>query len=359
LAPLLETLQAVGPKGAGNPEASRAWQQVVGVDAQRLPELLAAMDDAGPIADNWIRAAVDTVAENQLRQGRRLPADALERFAKDAKHDPRARRLAFEWLVEVDPTAPRRLLPDMLDDASLELRRDAVDLLVGDAVQAAEISSEKEAAPLLRRALAAARDRDQITQISGRLRAAGETVDLARHYGYVLRWKLIGPFDNRGGVGFDAVYPPEEAFDAGAAYEGKSGPVRWIDHASTHAQGNVDLNQALVEEKGVVAYAAAEFFADKRRDVEIRLTSAAAVKFWVNGTLLAAHNVYHSGSPFDQYTARATLEPGRNVILVKICQNEQTQSWARVWSFRLRVCDALGTAVLSADRGELEGEKGR
>jgi hypothetical protein len=44
------------------------------------------------------------------------------------------------------------------------------------------------------------------------------------------------------------------------------------------------------------------------------------------------------------------LKKGRNEILVKICQNEQTEDWAQTWDFQLRVCDALGTAVLSQDR---------
>ena len=60
--------------------------------------------------------------------------------------------------------------------------------------------------------------------------------------------------------------------------------------------------------------------------------------------------VYHSGSQLDQYVCRAALREGKNTILVKVCQNEQTQSWARKWHFQLRVCDAQGTAVLSTDR---------
>ena len=43
-------------------------------------------------------------------------------------------------------------------------------------------------------------------------------------------------------------------------------------------------------------------------------------------------------------------EPGTNVILLKICQNEQTESWAQDWEFQLRVCDGLGTAVLATNR---------
>ena len=68
--------------------------------------------------------------------------------------------------------------------------------------------------------------------------------------------------------------------------------------------------------------------------------------------LIDAHRVYHSGSQLDQYVSRGLLRPGKNTILLKVCQNEQTQSWARPWDFQLRVCDPTGAGVLSADRRE-------
>ena len=73
-------------------------------------------------------------------------------------------------------------------------------------------------------------------------------------------------------------------------------------------------------------------------------------KVWVNGELVIANHVYHAGTEVDQYVAPVKLQPGPNSILVKVCQNEQTESWAQRWQFQLRVCDAVGTAILSADR---------
>ena len=52
----------------------------------------------------------------------------------------------------------------------------------------------------------------------------------------------------------------------------------------------------------------------------------------------------------DQYIATGALNEGKNTILLKICQNEQTEAWAQNWQFQLRVCDAVGTAILSQDR---------
>ena len=42
---------------------------------------------------------------------------------------------------------------------------------------------------------------------------------------------------------------------------------------------------------------------------------------------------------------RSVPAPGANEILIKVCQNEQNDSWAQQWSFQLRICDALGGMV--------------
>ena len=58
----------------------------------------------------------------------------------------------------------------------------------------------------------------------------------------------------------------------------------------------------------------------------------------------------HANVKVDQYVSRGEMRPGRNVILLKICQNEQVADWTVDWKFQLRVCDATGTAILSLDR---------
>jgi len=350
LEPMLTALQAVGPKGIGNRTAARAWEQLVQTDAQQLPVMLAALDHAGPLAANWIRTAVDAIAEDQLRRGGNLPAAELERFVLDRRHAPRARRLAYEWLVRVDPSAPERLIPGMLDDPGPELRRDAVARLLDRADALAGADKKEEAVRVYRRALAAALDVDQVRRLADRLKKLGIPADLPRQLGFIVRWKLVGPFDNTGEKGYEVVYPPEREIDFRAVYDGKHGKLRWIDYATKDEYGKVDLNAALVEEKEVVAYATARFVSPKQQQVEFRVSSFNAVKLWLNGKLIDEHNVYHGGSQLDQYVRRGVLQPGGNVILLKVCQNAQTQSWARYWGFQLRVCDRTGAAVLSADR---------
>jgi len=356
LAALLAKLRAVGPHAAGHAEAAAAWAELARQPAHRLPLLLAGLDGANPLAANWIRTAIDAVAERQLAAGQPLPAAQLERFVGDRSHDPRARRLAYELLLRVDPAAQERIIPHMLDDPSAEMRRDAVARLM-DQAQARAAQDQAGALALYRQALASARDIEQVAAIAERLRKLGQPVDLARQLGYIVRWKVIGPFDNTGGRGFDQVYPPEKEFRPEAVYQGKHGPVRWQEYTSRDDYGMVDFNQALGEEKAVVGYAVTEFVSSRRQEVEIRMTSYNAPKLWVNGRLVAQYPIYHSGGQPDQYVHRVVLEPGPNRILVKACQNELTADWAREWAFRLRVCDASGAAVLSADRPQAAPDK--
>ncbi len=353
LAEAIASVQAVGPQGRGHQEAAAAWERLARADVAELPTLLTAMDDANPLAANWLRTAVDAVAERAARRGEPLPLEELERFLLDRGHAPRARRLAYELLLSKDPKAEPRLIPDMLDDPSLELRRDAVARILEEAEAAQNAGDRGQAVAAYRRALPAARDEDQIRLASDRLRKLGEEVDMQRLMGFLVRWKLIGPFDNTDQLGFDAVYPPERELDFSGSYEGKHGRVQWLDHTTNDEYGRVDLNRALDEEKSVVAYAAAHFHSDRQRKVEFRLASYNAVKLWVNGQPVLEYNVYHGGSRLDQYVGETVLQKGRNTILLKVCQNAQTQDWARHWSFQLRVCDEVGNPVLpTAERQE-------
>ncbi len=350
VAAFLHAARSVGPEGAGNVAAGRAWRELVGaVGADAVPALLAGLDGASPVAANWIRSAVDAVAGRGIAKGQALPRERLEKFLLDRSHDPRARRLAWELLVRVEPAARERLVAGMLDDPSVELRREAVARLVRQAEAAGDGDDATRARSIYRKALTASRDVDQINEIARRLRDLGEEVDLVRHFGFLTRWSLIGPFDNSERSGFDAVFPPERGVDLDAACEGLDGPARWTEHVSTHELGIVDLNRAIAHRKEVTAYAHTPFTSERERDVDFRLATVNAFKLWLNGELIFARNEYHHGTELDHYRARGRLRAGRNDILLKVLQNEQTQDWADHWRFQIRVCDATGTAVLSAD----------
>jgi hypothetical protein len=344
----LAKVRSVGAEGQGHADAAAAAKELRSADARQLPKILAAMDGAGEIASNWLRGVAESVAQKSVDAGEKLPADSLEAFLADTKHSPRGRRLAYEMLVSVDPGAEERWIPKLLNDPSLELRRDAV---AAELERAGKLKDDKPAAiAAYQKAFHAARELDQIKEAAAKLKELEEPVDTARHMGFITTWKLIGPFDNVGDIGWDIAYPPEKQVDFAGKYAGQKGEVKWFEHTTADDYGLVDLTKALDKHKGAVAYAAAEFIADEAQTVDFRLGSINAVKLWVNGKQLDERHVYHAGNSVDQYVSRGELKKGKNIILVKICQNEQTEAWAQDWNFQLRVCNEIGTAVLSQDR---------
>jgi hypothetical protein len=341
----LARIKAVGKEGAGNVAAAAAWKELVDRGPAVLPELLAALDDASPTAANWLRAAAEQIHDDTRAAGRKMPADRLEAFVRDTRHAGHARRLAYELLVRVDAAAPGRMLPGMLDDPGAELRRDAVAVLLKEA-EPLVAKKDAKAVDACKKVLRHARDRDQVDQAAKQLKQLGVEIDLTAHYGFVTRWLVAGPFDNHKGAGFQNVFGPETGVDVKTAYRGKDQQeVRWQPHITTAKLGLVDFNKIYGEKKGVTAYAFAMVAVTEERPIEVRAASNNAVRIYLNGKEIYFREEYHHGMEIDQHVGKGVLRAGRNEILVKVCQNEQTDDWARLWSFQLRVCDAIGGAV--------------
>jgi hypothetical protein len=348
---LIQRLKAVGPEGAGNAEVAAAWKELSRLPAGDLPKLLAALDDATTTPANYLRSAIDAVAERARDAKQPLPAGAIEAFLGDTRHSGRARRLAYELLCSADHNARHRLLPNFLNDPSAELRFEAVAIAFAEArKQPKESASAKES---LRKLLTAARDNDQVEEIAKELEQRGESVDRVAHFGFITRWHIAGVFDNTGGKGLRATYSPEQGVDLQAKYTGKGGrEVIWKSHVSTETDGKVDLNKVFADpddkdrrEKDVVAYAYVMIETPDERSVAVRAASATALKVFVNGREVLAREAYHQSFTQDSYVAPVRLNKGRNTILLKVCQNNQAEDWAQNWMFQLRITDGLGAPI--------------
>jgi hypothetical protein len=340
--PLLAKIRAVSKEGAGNQEAGAAWKELVGLGGPAVFPTLTAMNDATPLAANWLRSAVNAVAEKERAAGRQLPGDKLEAFVKDAKNAPVSRRMAYELLIEQDPKTPERLLPGMLNDPSGEIRCDAIEAALKKAEKLEGDAAKAEYARLFE----VSRDEDQAKEIAKSLEKLGSKPDLVKHFNVITRWMLIGPFDSPKGAGYARALPPEEKVDLGATYKGKAdADVKWIPHTTTEEGGSVDLKKVFNHPKDAVAYAYTVLESDKDQDVQLRFGSITAIKLFLNGKQLFAREEYHHGSRFDQYVVPAKLKAGKNDLLVKCVQNDQKEQYAQVWFFQVRVCDATGGAV--------------
>lgn len=354
----LATVAAVGKLGAGQAEAAEAVAILNASGPDRTLAMLRAMPKDNPLAENWLRGAIENAAAKASGEGVGLPLDELQAFVEDLEQNPRARRLAFELLVKEKPAVREVLLGSMNQDPSLELRREALVIVIGRADKALAEERKDEAIGLYRRAIVDARDIDQIQMLEKKLSDLGQEISLSELFGFIMQWQAVGPFDNVGEAGFARAMGPElEAtknaggfVDVGAEYDGKHGKVRWQAITTEDEYGKLDLNGPFAKEKGVCVYAYAEFVSPEERDAELRLGCINANKAWVNGEEVFANDVYHTGTSVDQYIGNIRLKQGKNAILLKICQNEQTENWAEEYAFQCRVSDLTGAAIHSQDR---------
>jgi hypothetical protein len=355
---LVDRIRAVGQQGAGNVDAAAAMEQLSRQPPAMLPEILNAFDGAGPLAANYLRNAVESIADTAIADGKPLPTPELSGFVADVANDPRARSLAYDLLARTDGPTAAKLVPGFLKDPSGELRRIAVAELLQEFKELDPAQQPEQARAVLEQALSGAVDNDQVKQIVGPLKKLGVEVDLPTHFGFLTDWRIVGPFDNRGKIGFAAVYPPERSVDLSATYptdydsqyDGET--VTWAAVSTDDDYGVVDIGKQLTNWKGSCVYAAATFPSDRARRVQIRLGTPNAWKLWVNGKLAFAREEYRRGSRMDQYRVPVTLQPGPNEILLKICQDEQAPDWAQAYQFQLRITDQSGSAVQPTDAAE-------
>jgi len=340
----VKTLASVQSEGKGNEAANLAWKEVVAAGPSALPTLLAVTGQGTSMADNWLRIAGDAIVDAALRTKQPVPVAELEVFLKDTPRPAAARLLAFDLIRQADPARADVIEPTLIADPVQELRRGAVQRLI----DAAKAKDGADAKPIYEQALAAVRDEDQTKEIAGALKKLGVTVDLPAHFGFLMKWHVVGPFDNTERKGFDTVFPPEKEVRLDASYEGKEGAVKWQPFESKDEAGKLDFNKPLGLKKEVTAYATTTFESPVERDAELRLGCKNAWKVWLNGELLFGRDEYHRGQQMDQYKLKCRLKKGPNTVLVKACQNEQKEQWTVEWEFQLRVCDSTGTAILAA-----------
>jgi hypothetical protein len=343
---LVAKIKAVGAEGSGNAEAAQAWKELVKLGPDAMLPILSAMDANKKTASNWLRPAIDAIGEKALKDKQPLPKDDLEKFVLKTSNPKTGRRIAYEWLVRLDPATPGRLLPGMIQDPSPELRHEAIAALIDDAKKTLEKGDKSAATTLLQKALTGACEEEQVNEIVKQLKPLGVEVDIAAHLGFIKGYHLVAAFDNAEEAGFKVAYLPEKGVDLKATYKSKADEdAKWTETTATDPYGVVDLNKVLGKKKGIVAYAFAVIDSPADRPVQIRLGTMNAVKVFLNGKEVFGRDEYHHGMNVDQHIALGVLKAGRNELLFKLCQNEQKEEWAQDWKLQARLCDEVGVAV--------------
>ena len=104
----------------------------------------------------------------------------LEKFILDKSNNPRARRLAYETLIKVDAGASERIIPGMINDPSVTLRRDAVQRLIDEAKKLEKDGKKDAAKQAYEQALSGATDDDQVKAIVKPLRSLVQEAQAVR-----------------------------------------------------------------------------------------------------------------------------------------------------------------------------------
>jgi len=327
----LKVINSVGKEGVGNAEAAKAWAALVKAGPEALFPILNAIADDKPTSANWLRTAVDAIAEKHVATGGKFGPDKLTKFVADGTSSPTARAVAFDLLRKEDKDKALAMLPGFLDDPSVELRREAIQ---AQFIKETTLNRLPEI-PTLQKLFAAARDKDQVEAIAKELKNQKQVPDITKHFGYITQWSLSENFDNKDGVGYAKAYAPETAAD-------RKG---WKNAQASETYGFMDLNAAIGKKMNAVAYASAIFEADAETPAQIRVASQNALKIYLNGKEVFSREEYHHGTKMDQHVAKVTLLKGKNSILLKVCQNDMPYDWAQVWGFAARICDSTGGSL--------------
>lgn len=342
-------IKKVDQRGVGTLGAQLASKRLSASDPKRLPAIARAIKGANPLAANWLRSTFEVSFDRAMKNDA-VPQDDLLAFVKDPDGDPRARRMVFEWLTKLDADLPDKLIPGMLLDPSAEFRRDAVARLITQAEEQQKDGDDQLAVTSFKKALSGAIHEDQVKAIVKPLEALGEKTNVQKHFGFIPDWHVIGPFNNRDKVGYAIAYPPEKEIDLTARYasEYAEAKVEWKKFSTDDEYGIFDIAKKVKNHKGSIMYATTQYNSDGEQQLEVRLGTANAWKLWLNGKLVFEREEYHRSTRMDQYKLPVTFKKGTNTILLKVCQNEQTEDWAQDYHFQLRVCNSTGSAVLPA-----------
>lgn len=148
------------------------------------------------------------------------------------------------------------------------------------------------------------------------------------------KWLILGPFDNIGGIGYNTAYIPEDAtqIDRTKKYDGIDGQINWQKSTDDRRNAHISLGDNI---DWGVAYAFATVISPDEREAQIRFDSDDQGKIWLNGKQIFTHTKAFTAE-IDKYIVPVTLKPGKNSILVKVC--EETGGWG----FYLRITDTDG-----------------
>ncbi len=169
----------------------------------------------------------------------------------------------------------------------------------------------------------------------------GDLEDAARlrdRLGFITDWLVIGPFDNERGGGFNASLGPEKELDLLAEYDGKDRSISWRKNPCTPITGFIDFDALFKPRNQSLAYALCFLETNREKDIALRLGSDEAFKVFFNGREIHKLDARRLLS-FDQDVIGLRLKPGKNALLLKVCDKTGN------WGFAARLTEPDGSIL--------------
>ncbi len=163
-----------------------------------------------------------------------------------------------------------------------------------------------------------------------------KVIPFAVGHNFVKTWLTIGPFSNRGGEGFDHVYPPELDIEPGTNYKSMGKTVEW--EQQEFQNGYIDFNQLYASPQTTIGYAYTAVYSPRAQAVRFELGSFGDLKIFHNYKVIYSERNLQSPHPGSvvHYTR---LFEGWNHILVKTGERSDN------WGFYFEITDLNGQAI--------------
>lgn len=181
-----------------------------------------------------------------------------------------------------------------------------------------------------------------------RLKALAE--HFPERFGYVTRWKLLGPFDNSDRAADQRPGPDETAIVQGGVSAKADGTpaAPWWDYQSPG--GFLNLEKALAPKQGdwtiSYCYAATTYDAPRDMAAQLKMDSFFPFRVFLNGAEVFYRPGLNADCP-DRQTVDVRLRQGPNLIVIKLCQTQvTTDSFPWGLYFRVVADDAPEAVVL-------------
>ncbi|HZN59072.1 MAG TPA: hypothetical protein VFD71_13420 [Planctomycetota bacterium] len=306
-------------------------------DADSEPFLFEALEKSSvQVKTIAARACIDRAEKRSTAD----PAGAVRLYRKayEASDDVRDRSRALLGLARLDGPGALSLVDAARRDPLLAANAQLAYVICARAIGAR--GKKEQAITILREVVASRASRDTVREALAALRELGEdATSLQKQQGVLAAWRVVGPFPNPEGKGFDAVYSPEKElkFD-GTQLDERGRKRKWEDVISTSPDGKVDLREVFQRSNDVCAYAYAEIDCARSTEVRLKIGSDDGAAVWLNGKKVISTNSIRAWAA-DQDSVDAVLEKGKNAILVKITQG------GGEWDFSLRVTDRQDRAL--------------